>query len=72
MQTLQMLFEWPNWEGIMHIILCGLILYTSSLLITKSSSRTVTNLLLLSVAVGIDTMIHQNINRGNNTITGYF
>lgn len=71
MNILHKFYEWKNWEGIMHIFLFILILYILYKFITNSKERTLTNILLFTIIVGIDTLLHQNINTRNNKTTRY-
>ena len=64
-------YEWPKWEGIMHNILFLLILYIIYLLIFNKKERTLTNILLFTIVISIDTLLHQNINIRNNNQTNY-
>lgn len=58
-------YEWVKWEEIMHSLLLILIIYTIYLFVTKKKSRNVTNIILFTIVIGIDTLIHQNINIRN-------
>ena len=71
MNILHKFYEWRNWEGIMHNFLFILILYILYKFITNSKERTLTNILLFTIIVGIDTLLHQNINIRNNKTTHY-
>jgi len=59
-------YEWPRWEGIMHNILCLLVIYLLYLFIRYKEARTMNNILLFTIVIAIDTLIHQNININNN------
>jgi len=64
-------YEWENWEGIMHNILLLLILYILYLFITNKDNRKLSNILLFTIVIALDTLIHHNINRKNNKETIY-
>ena len=68
---IQKFYEWRKWEGIMHNILLLLLLYIIYLFIINKSDRTMTNILLFTIIIAIDTLIHQNINIKNNKKTIY-
>ena len=53
----------------MHNILLLLVLYIIYLFIINKSDRTMTNILLFTIIIAIDTLIHQNINIKNNKKT---
>ena len=59
-------YEWEKWEGIMHNILFSLILYILYLFITNKDNRKLSNILLFTIVIALDTLIHQNINSKNN------
>lgn len=71
LKKLKDFFEWANWEGIMHSVLLLLILYIMYMLFNNTEERTITNLLLFTIIIAIDTLIHQNINIRNNKTTNY-
>lgn len=58
-------YEWEKWEGILHNILFMLNIYIIFLFIIDKNNRTITNLLLFTIIIAIDTLIHQNINIRN-------
>lgn len=64
-------YEWEKWEGIMHNILLLFIIYIIYNFYLYKNNRTMTNILLFTIVVAIDTLIHQNINNKNNKITSY-
>ena len=68
---LKKFYEWSKWEGIMHNILFLLILYIIYLLIVSKKERTLTNILLFTIVISIDTLLHQNINIRNSKQTNY-
>lgn len=60
-----------HWEGISHYLLLALIIYVIYTFFTKKNSRTISNILLFTVVIAVDILIHQNINIRNNKITNY-
>ena len=64
-------YEWEKWEGILHNILFMLNIYIIFLFIINKKNRTITNILLFTIIIAIDTLIHQNINIRNNKNTEY-
>ncbi len=70
-EILRKFYEWGNWEGIMHNVLLLLILYVMYLFVVSKKDRTLTNILLFTIIISVDTLIHQNINIRNNEITNY-
>jgi len=50
-----------KWEGIMHNLLLILGIFITYLFIAYPKNRTMTNLLLFTITISIDTLIHQNI-----------
>ena len=62
-------YEWPQWESISHSILLLLTVY----ILYKSYNKgmNVTDMLLLAIVIGIDTLIHQNINKRNSVKPTY-
>jgi len=69
--TLKNFYEWPMWEGIMYNILLLLFIYIIYLFFVNKKERTLTNILLFTIIISIDTLIHQNINIRNNKTTPY-
>jgi len=63
---IQQFYEWGKWEGIMHNLLLILGIYAIYLFVAYPQNRTMTNILLATIAIAIDTLIHQNINIRNN------
>ena len=55
----------------MHHALLLLVLYILYLFVVTKSERTLPNILLFTIIIGIDTLIHQNINIRNNKPTQY-
>ena len=70
-ELLKHFYEWSKWEGIMHNILLLLIIYISYLFIINRKNRTLSNILLFTIIIAIETLIHQNINIRNNKGTNY-
>ena len=70
-KTFKNFYEWSNWEGIMHNLLFLLIIYITYLLVVNKKERTLTNILLFTIIISIDTLIHQNINIRNHKVTNY-
>jgi hypothetical protein len=64
-------YEWAKWEGIMHNLLLLLIIYIIYLFIVNEKERTLANILLFTIIIAIDTLIHQNINIKNHKNTSY-
>ena len=64
-------YEWSKWEGIMHNILLLLVIYILYLFIVNKQERTLTNILLFTIIISIDTLLHQNINIRNRKTTSY-
>jgi len=71
LNTLKYFYEWPKWEGIMHNILLLLLIYIIYYLCVNKKERTITNILLFTIIISMDTLIHQNINIRNNKVTNY-
>uniref|UniRef100_A0A6C0FCL1 Uncharacterized protein n=1 Tax=viral metagenome TaxID=1070528 RepID=A0A6C0FCL1_9ZZZZ len=69
--TLKKFYEWSKWEGIMHNILLLLIIYIIYSLFVNKKERTLTNILLFTIIISIDTLLHQNINIRNQEPTSY-
>lgn len=69
--TLKNFYEWTKWEGIMHNILLLFIIYIIYLFFVNKKERNLTNILLFTIIISIDTLIHQNINIRNNKTTSY-
>jgi len=68
---LKKFYEWPKWEGVTHNILFVLVTYILYLFFVNKKERTLSNILLFSIIIGIDTLIHQNMNMRNHKITNY-
>ena len=71
MKILKDFYEWGKWPGIMHNILFLLLIYIIYVFIAHSQERNTTNLLLFSIILGIDIIIHQIINIRNQKTTAY-
>ncbi len=70
--NLQSLTEWPEWETLSHLALVVLYIYVLYVMYNDPASRSMTNMLLLMVALAGSTLIHQNINDRNNVKPVYF
>jgi len=55
----------------MHNILLLLIIYIIYLFFVNKKERTLTNILLFTIIISIDTLLHQNINIRNQEPTSY-
>ena len=64
-------YEWEKWEGLMHNILLLLLIYILYVFVVNKQERTLTNILLFTIVIGIDTLIHQLINIRNKKTTTY-
>jgi len=71
LQTLKTFYEWPKWEGIMHNFLLLLVIYIMYLFCVNKQERTLTNILLFTIIIGVDTVIHQIVNIRNQNTTAY-
>jgi len=69
--SLKTFYEWSKWEGLLHSALLILTTYILITLFKVKKARKVSNLILLSIVLGIDILIHQNINIRNNANTHY-
>ena len=56
------IIEWGPWENIAHVIVVLLFFYVSYLIVVNPIERTVTNWILLLIALAVSVQIHQNIN----------
>ena len=70
-KILKKFYEWSKWEGIMHNILLLLVIYILYLFIVTKQERTLTNILLFTIIISIDTLLHQKINIRNRETTSY-
>lgn len=64
-------YEYKNWEGIMHHFLFGLIIYCIYIFFIDKKERNLNNILLFTIIIAIDTLLHQNINIRNNKKSNY-
>jgi hypothetical protein len=71
LQTLKNFYEWSKWEGLMHNLLLLLVIYIMYLFAVNKSERTLPNILLFTIIISVDTVIHQIINIRNQTTTSY-
>ena len=69
--TLKNFYEWAKWEGLMHNLLLLLVIYVMYLFYVNKQERTLTNILLFTIIIAMDTVIHQIINIRNNKTTSY-
>ena len=70
-KTFKNFYEWSKWEGIMHNILLLLVIYILYIFFVNKKERTLLNILLFTIIISIDTLIHQNINIRNHKVTNY-
>ena len=70
-ETIKQFYEWEKWPGLMHHILFLLAIYIIYIFIVNPKERTMLNMLLFSILLGIDIIIHQIINIRNQKITSY-
>ena len=68
---LKKFYEWSKLEGIMHNILLLLVIYILYIFFVNKKERTLLNILLFTIIISIDTLIHQNINIRNHKVTNY-
>jgi len=71
LKILKKFYEWPKWEGLMHNLLFSLVIYILYLFFVNKQERTLTNILLFTIIISIDTLLHQNINIRNHKATNY-
>jgi len=69
--NLKTFYEWEKWEGLMHNMLLLLVIYIIYIFVVNKQERTLTNILLFTIVIGIDTLIHQLINIRNKKTTTY-
>ena len=69
--NLKTFYEWEKWEGLMHNMLLFLFIYIIYIFVVNKQERTLTNILLFTIVIGIDTLIHQLINIRNKKTTTY-
>jgi EamA domain-containing membrane protein RarD len=70
-KILKNFYEWDKWTGIMHNLLLLLVIYIMYLFYTNKSERTLNNILLFTIIIGIITILHQILNIYNNKTTSY-
>ena len=71
LKILKKFYEWSKWEGILHNLLFSLVIYILYLFFVTKQERTLTNILLFTIIISIDTLLHQNINIRNHKTTNY-
>lgn len=71
MNIVQHFYEYKNWEGFLHHIFFALITYCVYTFATNKNERGLSNILLFTLIIGIDTLLHQKINIINNKKTNY-
>ena len=71
LETLKNFYEWAKWEGLAHNLLLLLVIYIIYSFCVNKQERTLTNILLFTIIIGVDTVIHQIINIRNQKITSY-
>ena len=71
LKILKKFYEWSKWEGILHNLLFSLVIYILYLFFVTKQERTLTNILLFTIIISMDTLLHQNINIRNHTSTTY-
>ena len=60
--------ESTAWTDIMHYLLFYLTINVFYIIISKKQERTTKNMLLLSILVGIEVIIHEMINKRNEKL----
>jgi len=55
----------------MHNLLFSLVIYILYLFFVNKQKRTLTNILLFTIIISIDTLLHRNINIRNHKATNY-
>ena len=71
LETLKNFYEWSKWEGLMHNLLLLLVIYIMYLFVVNKHERTLSNILLFTIIISVDTVIHQIINIRNQKTTSY-
>ena len=71
LKILKKFYEWSKWEGILHNLLFVLVIYIMYVFVANKKERTLTNILLFTIIISIDTLLHQNINIRNHKATNY-
>ena len=64
-------YEWNKWESIMHHLLLLLIIYIVFVFLVNKKSRNLTNIILFTIVVAIEVIIHHLINVKNKKRTEY-
>ena len=72
MRLLQSYMEWPEWETLSHMGLVIAYIYIFYKGLTDKSVRTMQNILLLTIIIALDIIIHQNINRRSGHLPSYW
>lgn len=60
--VVEQLLNWEKWEVLTHLAVAILFIVVIYMLATSPDQRSLTNLLLLLIALGVAVQIHQNIN----------
>ena len=60
--VVEQLLNWEKWEVLTHLAVVILFIVVIYMLATSPDQRSLTNLLLLLIALGVAVQIHQNIN----------
>lgn len=55
---LQTFYEWPKWPGLLHSLFFALILYSIYVFVVSPTQRTLTNVLLFTLVIGVDIVSH--------------
>jgi len=71
MNIIEIFTEWKEWESIMHWFVFLFILFIFYKLYLNPKEFNITNMLLITIILVIDTLIHQNINIRNNVKPTY-
>ena len=69
LNALKKFYEWRKWEVLAHSALLLLVIYIMWLFFVNKQERTLPNILLFTIIISIDTIIHQIINIRNHTPT---
>lgn len=64
-------YEWNKWESIMHHLLLLLIIYIVFVFLVNKKSRNLTNIILFTIVIAIEVIIHHLINVKNKKPTKY-
>ena len=71
MSTLKQFYEWETWEGIVHSLTLVLFVAIVCMAVRHPKHITLTNMRLFAIVVGVDTVVHQNINDRNRSVVTY-